>query len=78
MDQNKILPRDMLAAQLPMIWASTSNTMPATFWTMYYLLLDSDVRHAVVATIDGLFTSSSPDYTTIPQDALNQLHVCIQ
>ena len=42
--------------QLAGLWAGVANTLPATFWTLYYLLRDPEARAAVVAelrAVDG-------------------------
>jgi cytochrome P450 len=37
------------------IWAAQGNTIPATFWTVAYVLSDPTVHRRVVAEVDALF-----------------------
>ncbi len=41
-------------AQLAGLWAAEANTIPATFWTLYYLLQDPAARAAVLAELAEL------------------------
>jgi cytochrome P450 len=57
--------------QVPMLWASVSNTMPGTFWAIYHLLANPTCLQKVIAELRQYLPT---DCTVMPsQEALNQL-----
>nr|XP_033790646.1 cytochrome P450 7B1 isoform X2 [Geotrypetes seraphini] len=49
---------DKAAHHFAFMWASVANTMPATFWTMYYLVRHPKALAAVRSEIDHLLQST--------------------
>lgn len=49
--EGKMIKGDASRVQLAILWASVGNTMPGTFWLVYYLLTHPEARHKVVKEI---------------------------
>jgi cytochrome P450 len=52
---------DVGTMQNAMLWASTANTLPAAFWSLAYLLHDSEALKAVQTEVDTLLPRRSLD-----------------
>lgn len=48
---------DMATLQVPMLWASVGNTMPATFWVVYYILNDTTAYARLMQEVDSVYAS---------------------
>jgi cytochrome P450 len=72
MSEGKLTADDAVRYQVAMMWASVGNTMPATFWLIYFLLSNQDILGRVKEEIKLV---CGPDSTTevIPMSKLNRL-----
>ena len=52
---------DTAKFQLAIMWASVGNTMPAAYWTMYYIISNSDALAAVSKELKEIYGGSIPD-----------------
>lgn len=59
-------------ARIPILWAIHANTIPATFWSLYYLLRDPEGLAAVRAELDTL---SPQARDTLDVDTLGELRM---
>mmetsp|Transcript_16611 Transcript_16611/g.25002 ORF Transcript_16611/g.25002 Transcript_16611/m.25002 type:complete len:518 (-) Transcript_16611:185-1738(-) len=69
--------RDLSANHLSMLWASVGNTMPATFWTMLYILRSPEALDAVnreLIQVLGESRAHDPDLL-ISADELRRMEV---
>ena len=52
---------DTAKFQLAIMWASVGNTMPAAYWTMYYIISNNDALAAVTKELKDIYGSSIPN-----------------
>ena len=57
---------DIVRLQLAMMWASVSNTMPAAYWTLYFIMLDPAAKSAVLDEIGLVFGPVDANTTRVP------------
>ena len=58
------------------LWASSGNTMIATYWLIYYLLIDEAAKRAVMDELGGVFQSRGADASfTITESDLAEMKV---
>lgn len=74
---------DSISMQLAMLWASVSNTMPALFWSLFYILDDPKwyrLAREEAQTLKSLCTKpDNPiiDTEILQSDAMNGYVVCV-
>ncbi|XP_064409765.1 cytochrome P450 7B1 [Latimeria chalumnae] len=61
-----LMEKDKAAHHFAFLWASVGNTLPATFWALYYLVMHPEALAAVHDEIDHVLRSTGqeidPDY----------------
>lgn len=72
-------PKDKIRVLLPYFWASVSNSMPATFWMLYYLLKDPDLLEKVIAEVDRVVADGGEgqNLTTEHMASMHLVDACI-
>mgnify|MGYP001810008277 CR=1 FL=1 len=72
---NKLEAREAAVGQLAILWASVSNTMPGTFWTVFFMLRNPIYLEKLVKEVKAVWpTFQQPDADlSLPYEALNQL-----
>lgn len=71
--EKDVPPADQLAFQLAMLWASVGNTMPTTFWLLFFLLRDPALLARARAEVEASF-SEGASRSQLSQDQLNGLY----
>uniref|UniRef100_A0A672I451 Cytochrome P450, family 7, subfamily B, polypeptide 1 n=1 Tax=Salarias fasciatus TaxID=181472 RepID=A0A672I451_SALFA len=70
---------DKAAHHFAMLWASVGNTVPATFWAMYYLLSHPEALQAVRQEIQEVLSLSGVEFSNdtdvkLHREQLDKLH----
>ena len=76
MKTHHISEEEVAKTQTAMNWASVSNTMPATFWLVYYLSKNRDCLQKLRTEVKQIFFPNTDDNNapwTLTQENLNQL-----
>lgn len=68
--EGKMLKGEQEKEHLAIFWASLANTMPATFWILYYLMHHEQALKDVLTEVHKVFPS--PDHE-ISQEDMNQM-----
>ncbi|XP_025240277.1 24-hydroxycholesterol 7-alpha-hydroxylase isoform X2 [Theropithecus gelada] len=58
---------------LLLLWASLSNAVPVTFWTLAYILSHPDIHKAVMEGISSVFGKAGKDKIKVSEDDLEKL-----
>ncbi len=77
-DYDKLITNtgDIGKGLIGILWASSGNTMIATYWLIYYLLIDEAARRAVMHELGSVFQSRDADAAfTITESDLVDLKV---
>lgn len=76
--EGKIMPGDTARVQVIMVWASASNTMPAGFWMLYYLMKHPDCMKKAIAEVNELVKVAGIDrpWSQEQIDSLSFLDAC--
>jgi cytochrome P450 len=75
----KILSGDTARVQVIMVWASASNTMPAGFWMLYFLMKNPDYMKRALVEVDALVKTAGSiegPWTQEQIDSLSFLDAC--
>ncbi|MFT6396193.1 MAG: cytochrome P450 [Bradymonadia bacterium] len=68
--------RERQAYETALVWASVANTIPAAFWTLFYILNDPMVRTAIVEEVRAVISAADRDDSGRPvfdRSALSQM-----
>ena len=66
---------DISTSNLAILWASVGNTMPAAYWTLYFILTHKDALRAVEAELASLFGLSGSNSCNISTNDLANMKV---
>ncbi|XP_078599980.1 cytochrome P450 7B1-like [Branchiostoma floridae x Branchiostoma japonicum] len=69
-----LTPDEITACNFATMWASLSNTVPAAFWTLFYLLKDPVAMAAVRAEVDQILKETGQSLETM-KEAGKMIHV---
>ncbi|KAJ1441716.1 cytochrome P450, partial [Ochromonadaceae sp. CCMP2298] len=68
---------DADSVQLAMLWASVGNTMPATFWLVYYLLKTPEAMDKVLAEVRQAYKTEGKSLSQLALNGLLYTDACI-
>lgn len=73
--ENKLKAREGAMGQLAILWASVSNTMPGTFWTVFHLLRHPVYLAKLIAEVQSLWPAfqQAGAELDLPYDSLQQM-----
>jgi cytochrome P450 len=74
----RLPPHEQGLARVPILWAINANTIPAAFWSVYYLLRDPQGLAAVMDELDALSEHERSELSVRTLDGLHMLDSAIR